>query len=146
MLQLNDCVTAALDALPAGSIRACTDVTGFGLVGHASEMAAASGVTMVLEAGAIPVIAGALDLVTEFLPCGGRANMRHFRALEVSDHVPAARHLIAIDPQTSGGLLMAVEPGLEAGLMELLAGLGSTVAAVGRVDPADSRGIRVRVV
>ena len=145
MLQLNDCILAVLDSQPKGSIRACTDITGFGLVGHATEMAAASGHTLVIETARVPLIPGALGLVTEFLPCGGRANLRHFRALEVTERVAAERHLICLDPQTSGGLLLAVNSTRLEPVLSVLEGLGSEAAVVGRVEPADGRGIRVRL-
>ena len=95
MKRLNDAPVCALAGLPAGAVRACTDVTGFGLAGHASEMAAASGVTLVIRTGALPVLPGAVELVMEFLPCGGRANRRHFGAIRVDDDVRAgtASHL-----------------------------------------------------
>jgi len=145
MLQLNDGLAAVAGHLPDGSIHACTDVTGFGLVGHASEMAEASGATLVIEAARLPAIPGALDLVTEFLPCGGRANQRHFRALEVGEQVPMARHLIAMDPQTSGGLLVAVAAEAADRLVELLAGRAVSATIVGFVAPRGEAGIRVRL-
>jgi selenide,water dikinase len=110
MTRLNDDVLALMDALPAGAIHACTDVTGFGLAGHATEMAAGSNVTIELRADGLPALAGALDLVAEFLPCGGRANARHFKGLAVADGVRSDRHMLCLDPQTSGGLLLAIDP------------------------------------
>jgi selenide,water dikinase len=146
MLELNDGIAAVVEALGDGAIHACTDVTGFGLVGHASEMAAASGVTLVVDADRLPVLPGALDLVSEFLPCGGRANMRHFRALEVADSVSTVQHLIALDPQTSGGLLLSVEPSRAGELLGLLSGRLARASAIGRVEPAGGQGARVRLV
>ena len=62
MRTLNRAAAEALQALPAGAVHACTDVTGFGLIGHASEMAAASGVTLAIEVGKVPLFTGVLEL------------------------------------------------------------------------------------
>ena len=146
MVTLNDVVLGLLTALPPGTIHACTDVTGFGLAGHATEMAEASGATAVIDAGALPVLPGALGLVAEFLPCGGRANSRHFTALEVRAGVQADRHMLCLDPQTSGGLLIAVDAGIADRLVEDLAGLGRTGWLIGEMTPPDAGGTRVRIV
>jgi selenide,water dikinase len=145
MTRLNDWVGEATRDFPAGAIRACTDVTGFGLIGHATEIAAASNVTMAIESAALPVLAGALDLVVEFLPCGGRANLRHYKSLEIGPSVDPERHLIALDPQTSGGLLLAVDVAQAEDLFRWLTERGVHAARIGRVEPADPAGIRVRL-
>ncbi|HUF46713.1 MAG TPA: selenide, water dikinase SelD [Vicinamibacterales bacterium] len=145
MTTLNAWVVDAVNEFPDGTIRACTDVTGFGLIGHATEMAAASDVTISFDSTSLPVLPGALELVTEFLPCGGRANLSHFRALEVGESVERARHLLALDPQTSGGLLVAVDVSRAAALLSWLGGRGVAAARVGTVGPADGHGIRVRL-
>ncbi len=145
MTRLNDATICALAGLAPGVISACTDVTGFGLAGHASEMAAASGVTLVIGASALPVLPLAEDLAQEFLPCGGRANRRHFTALGVDDDVPMTRHLLALDPQTSGGLLMAVSPDSATEVLRLLTSRGGGWA-IGRVAGRDDAGPLVRLV
>ena len=78
MKQLNEAAALLVRSLPPGLVSACTDVTGFGLAGHATEMARASGVRLQLRAADLPVLPGALELSREFLPCGGRANLRAF--------------------------------------------------------------------
>jgi selenide,water dikinase len=143
MTQLNDVVVALSSELP-GAIHACTDVTGFGLAGHATEMAAASGTTLVLDAEALPVLPGALDLAKEFLPCGGRANARHFQSIEVADGVAPERHLICLDPQTSGGLLLAVDPGAAGDVSARLDAAGRSAWRIGRVTAGNGRA-RVRL-
>ena len=65
-------------ALGPGVVSACTDVTGFGLVGHASAMASASGVTLMFRTDALPLLEGALELSAANLPGGGRTNETHF--------------------------------------------------------------------
>ena len=62
MRTLNRAAAEALQALPAGAVHACTDITGFGLIGHASEMARASGVTLAIDAGAVPLFDGVLAI------------------------------------------------------------------------------------
>ena len=65
MRTLNKAAAEALQALPAGAVHACTDITGFGLMGHASEMAAASGVTLELDARRVPVFDGVLGMARQ---------------------------------------------------------------------------------
>jgi selenide, water dikinase len=134
MVQLNDRAAAVAAALPAGMIHACTDVTGFGLVGHATEVAAASGVTLVIETERIPALPGALRLAVEFLPCGGRSNRRFFTSLEAGPGVALERHLLCLDPQTSGGLLMAVSEEAHGHFLGRLSDAGVDAATIGRVE------------
>src|SRR5690606_18517797 len=109
MTSLNRSAAEALAALPAGFVHACTDVTGFGLAGHASEMAGASGVTIRIDAAALPVLDGAEALAEANLPGGGRSNEAHFgQSIRVGETVSRVRRLLAFDPQTSGGLLIAI--------------------------------------
>jgi selenide,water dikinase len=145
MLQLNDRAAAVAAALPAGLISACTDVTGFGLVGHATEVAAASGVTMAIETDRLPVLPGALRLAAEYLPCGGRANLRFFQALAVGPQVAPERHLVCLDPQTSGGLLMSVAGDAADRVLSRLAEAGVDAAAIGAVESRDANGLLVRL-
>jgi selenide,water dikinase len=145
MLQLNDAAVTLAAALPARAVGACTDVTGFGLVGHSSEIASASDVTIDLDAAALPVLPGALELSVDYLPCGGRANKRHFQSLVVADGVAPQRHLVALDPQTSGGLLLTVLPEAVDRTLAHLASGGGRGWVIGRVESPDRGGIRVRL-
>jgi selenide,water dikinase len=143
MTTLNRGAAEAIAALEAGAVRACTDITGFGLAGHASEMAAASGVTLRIDAAALPVLEGAEALAAANVPGGGRTNETHFGvAVTAASGIGADRLLVAYDPQTSGGLLIAVQPAhleaLRAGL--LAAGAGAWV--IGRAEAA-AGGVRV---
>ena len=134
MLTLNREASEALQTLPEGAVHACTDVTGFGLVGHACEMAAASGVTLEIVGAAVPLIDGVLPLVAQNVPGGGRTNARYF-ASEVSFSPGIGPDLVAIlhDPQTSGGLLVAVdEAHAGAAALRLLAS-GAEGHLIGRV-------------
>jgi selenide,water dikinase len=102
----------ASEILVAHRVRAATDVTGFGLLGHGLEMARASGVRFVFEAGALPGLPGALELAAAGVETGGAAHNRRYVApsLGVRDGVVAELVTLAHDPQTSGGLLAAVPP------------------------------------
>ena len=117
MRTLNRAAAEALGALPAGAVHACTDITGFGLAGHASEMATASGVTLIIEAARIPVFSGVLDLVAGNTSGGLASNTEHFSHRIRVEHAgsgavdqPDALTVLAHDPQTSGGLLIAASP------------------------------------
>jgi selenide,water dikinase len=111
MVTLNRAAAAVLQAQPAGSVHACTDVTGFGLVGHAEELANASSVTVRLEAAAIPLLAGALDLARSNRSGGVATNEAFFKAgIRVDRPLDADVLTLLYDPQTSGGLLAAVDP------------------------------------
>ena len=102
----------ASEALVATGIRAATDVTGFGLLGHGLEMARASGTQFVFEAAALPALPGALALAAAGIETAGAAHNRRFVAgsLEVASGVTPDLVTLAHDPQTSGGLLAAVPP------------------------------------
>ena len=101
---------AASEVLVAHGIRAATDVTGFGLLGHGLEMARASGTCFVFEAAALPALPGALELAAAGVETGGAAHNRRFvlPALAVGADIPPELVTLAHDPQTSGGLLAAI--------------------------------------
>jgi selenide,water dikinase len=101
---------AASGALVATGIRAATDVTGFGLLGHGLEMARASGARLTFDADVLPALSGALALAADGVETGGAAHNRRFVAdsLELGASVTADIVIVAHDPQTSGGLLAAV--------------------------------------
>ncbi len=132
MVTLNRAASEALLGLPAGSVRACTDVTGFGLIGHAAEMAAASGVTLDIRALDVPVIEGVRDLAPGNIPGGGRTNAEHFSGdVEVANTVDPQLVTILHDPQTSGGLLVAVDPTSRGAAVEALTSAGVRVHVIG---------------
>ena len=132
MLTLNRAASEALQALPAGAIHACTDITGFGLIGHACEVAAASGVTLEIAARSVPLLEGALALAEDNVPGGGRTNAQHFgKDLQFGAELDLNLVKVLHDPQTSGGLLVAVDPA-HAGLAQsALAGAGGLAVRIG---------------
>jgi selenide, water dikinase len=92
------------------TVHACTDVTGFGLLGHAREMAMASEVTLSLSASAIRFLPGALEYSRAGAHSGGLNNNRDFvqSCVAMSEDIPAEVQALLYDPQTSGGLLVAL--------------------------------------
>lgn len=101
---------AARDAIARVGARACTDVTGFGLLGHLSHMARESGMTAHLRAADIPTLPGALELARAGVGPGGTARNRAYFGPNVtlSPGVEAALADVLYDPQTSGGLLVSL--------------------------------------
>jgi selenide,water dikinase len=146
MVRLNDAAARVLSGMPPGAVGACTDVTGFGLAGHGCEVAAASRVTLVIDTDALPVLPGALELVREFLPCGGRANKRHFKQLEGTEAVSLERYMLCLDPQTSGGLLFSVNRQNSTEVLGHLANEGVDARIVGHVEAPASTGTLVRLI
>jgi selenide,water dikinase len=116
---------------------AMTDVTGYGLLGHASEMATRSGARIILDAAAIPAFSnGVAGLIGQGVTTGGAARNRHGLAdrIEVAATVPEETLALAYDPQTSGGLLIALDPPRAAWLTARLRADGLFGAIVGRVE------------
>ena len=102
---------AARDAMVQFRVHACTDVTGFGLLGHALEMAQGSNVQLELDASALPIPPEALEFARMgILPEGMYRNRKYAEAFVSADDVPLEVQDALYDPQTSGGLLIAVDP------------------------------------
>lgn len=123
-------------------VSACTDVTGFGLLGHLAEMVCGSGTSVRLESAKVPVIAEALEFANMgFVPAGAYKN-RVFREkmTACAETVPRALQDVLVDPQTSGGLLISVSETQAAALAAALQAGGVVDASViGEVtaDPAE---------
>ena len=101
---------AAADAAVAAGVRAATDVTGFGLLGHLHKMARASGVTAIVDAAAVPYLAGARESAYDgFIPGGSRRNLDWVRPHLDAGSYDDVEQLLLADAQTSGGLLLAGE-------------------------------------
>jgi len=107
MIALNNTASATMRSFP---VHACSDVTGYGLLGHAFEMASGSGVTLVLEARTMPLLPGARRLAGQGHLTGGcRRNSDYLKDKIAIDRSVNGRLVdIALDPQTSGGLLIAL--------------------------------------
>jgi len=121
----------------AGSVHALTDVTGFGLIGHARELALASNVSLVFEAASIPVLEGALDCIhAGYIPGGLKANRDFAECLVGYDaSVPDDIRTLLFDPQTAGGLLISVSAGNARALTSALQNAGVPAVEIGEVLP-----------
>ncbi len=137
----------AAEVMASFEVHACTDVTGFGLLGHACEMIEDSDVGLILHSWKIPVFAGVSELCEMGLLPGGLHRNREFReaAVTLESGVPQAIADVLYDPQTSGGLLIAL-PGADASELVLrLHGAGiSDAAVIGEVATRHARRILVK--
>jgi selenide,water dikinase len=124
----------AADALRPFEPSAVTDVTGFGLFGHVHEMAERSGVRIVLEPAAFPALPGALTVARRGLRTGGDERNREFVAGAADlDGLPEELLVLGFDPQTAGGLLVALPPDKSAVFEASFAEAGLALARVGSV-------------
>lgn len=136
---------AAAEAAAKAGARAATDVTGFGLAGHALGMAKASGVDLRIDFKALPLLSGATEaLANGLIPAGAHANAMQYRE-DVRNSRPEAEDelLILCDPQTSGGLLVAIAPANLSSLLDALGEAGVPASAIGEAVPGAGR-IEVR--
>ena len=136
---------AAAEALAGFEVHALTDVTGFGLIGHARELALGSGVSLRLRAGQVPLLAGARECVQAgFIPGGLKANRDFAECLVAYEGaVPEDLKTLLFDPQTAGGLLISVAAKDAAGLAKALRDARVTAAEIGEVLPQGKPVIQV---
>ena len=156
MTQLNRAAAEALHQVEskraARCVHAVTDVTGFGLLGHAREMALgdpATGiapVTLEIECAAVPLLPGALQAVQEGMIPGGLKNNREFLGdcVAFADSVPEVNRVLLFDPQTSGGLLISIDPHAAGEAISALQRHGVAGKRVGRVVPKSAHLLYVR--
>jgi len=131
MLELN---LGAADVVRAFEPNAVTDVTGFGLLGHTYELASRSGVRVVLDAGALPALPGAVELASRGVRTGGDRRNREFVGAHVDSSGDEVEEALAFDPQTAGGLLVSI-PGDRAAVLEAtLRAAGLVGARIGHVE------------
>jgi selenide,water dikinase len=137
---------AAETMVRSGGVHACTDITGFGLLGHLCEVAGASGVSIALVAGAVPLIDGVLPLVSRHRSGGMTTNRAHFGArVSLAPSIEPDLQDLLFDPQTSGGLLISIAGASAGELKAGLAGAGVTVWEIGRVVPSNEAGSLISV-
>ena len=138
MLTLN---RAASEAVRQVGIHACTDITGFGLLGHASEVASKSGVRLRIQAAAVPLLPGAVESAAGgHLPGGMKRNRAHFGSetdggVSVHPNVAADLDALLYDPETSGGLLLTLPTERAADLRTVFASAGLPLWEIGEVVP-----------
>ncbi len=136
---------AASEAMVEAGAEAATDVTGYGLLGHLHFMLAASGVSAEIDAAAVPVLPGALELAERDLVAGGtRKNHAFLKAHVDWGEVPMAEQLILADAQTSGGLLIAAAGARARRLEAELARRGVSAWNIGRTEGGHPGGVSVR--
>ena len=129
------------------SVHALTDVTGFGLIGHAREMARAANVSFRIRASRVPLLPGALECVRAgYIPGGLKAN-REFAecVVDYQGEVPEEVKTLLFDPQTAGGLLIAVAENDAEPLLTALHNKGVGAVAIGEVLPASKPLLTVAV-
>ena len=129
MVALNDTASAAMRRFP---VHACSDVTGYGLLGHAFEMAIGSGVTLVLDARTLPLLPGARRLAEQGCLTGGCRRNRDYLKEKIAIDPSVRGGLVeaALDPQTSGGLLITLPESDASALLDSLHASGVGAAAI----------------
>lgn len=142
MATLNDAITEMNDA-DIAAVHAATDVTGFGLAGHAMQMARASGVTLNLRSSAWPRFVRAEEFLEKgFLTKAHRSNAQYTEAESDFGALGAIAKLLAFDPQTSGGLLLSVSAPSAGALLEKIRRRFPSAAIVGDVTAKSDRSLR----
>jgi selenide,water dikinase len=133
---------AAADAIRPFNPNAVTDVTGFGLLGHAHEMASRSNVRIELDASALPALPGAFELASDGTRTGGDRRNREYAGPHVESAAPAAAEALAFDPQTAGGMLVSLPADKATVLAASFAALDLELYRVGRV--VEGAGVSLR--
>jgi selenide,water dikinase len=130
---------AAARAALASGARAATDITGFGLLGHAWQMAVASNVGLVFDSENLPLLDGALEWASMGLvPAGAFANRSYLEnRVKFSDRVGLPLQDVMFDPQTSGGLLICLPPGGAEVFQKSLGEIEGCCVIIGRVRAAE---------
>src|SRR4029453_6442096 len=123
------------------AVHGCTDVTGFGLIGHSSEIATASGVAGVLDASSLPLFDGVLQIAEQNRSGGMNTNRAHFSPRLHANGVSPALLALCFDPQTSGGLLASVDGNRADAIVAALREAGSDASVIGRVVAATNAAV-----
>jgi selenide,water dikinase len=136
----------AAEAMRDFDVKGATDITGFALLGHAWEVACASKVTLEINPGAVPLLTGALELAAEgMLTSGDKTNREYIGAdVEIDEAVNKNLLKLLFDPQTAGGMLIAVNENKAEALLATLSKNYPKARQIGRVLPAGSHAIVVR--
>ena len=135
----------AAEAMREFGVKGATDVTGFALLGHAWEMARASKVTIEIEPGSVPLLDGALELATAGVITGADKTNREYVGddIEIDQSVSKEMRRLLYDPQTAGGMLIAISPKLAPDLLARLRENYPRADVIGRVTDLGSRSIVV---
>jgi selenide,water dikinase len=139
---------AAAEEMRTFGAHACTDVTGFGLLGHSLEMAQMSDVTISFDAGAVPLLPGVLELAKKgYLTGGGMSNREFVKdSMHVLGELSGELEMVLCDPQTSGGLLVSLPADRAGDYVAAVRGRGVAQAVlVGEVTAPDEHRLIIRV-
>ena len=144
MRQLNKYAAEAAKGL---DVHACTDITGFGLAGHLCEMAEGSGLTAVIVPENIPALPFSLDMARMgLIPAGAYRNRDHFGCHTALDTLALELSDLLFDPQTSGGLLFAIDPSQTDTLLRRLRDAGISGALLGEMTERDEDGMYLKAI
>lgn len=134
MVRLNK---KAAELAASAGLHSATDVTGYGLLGHAAELARNSGVALAFDLARVPLLPGALEYARQEIFPGGLVRNYDYLIgdsfVRMADGLEGARVRLLFDPQTSGGLLFALPPGAAAELLQHMAAAGEPCWEIGRV-------------
>jgi selenide,water dikinase len=135
----------AAEAMREFGVKGATDVTGFALLGHAWEMARASNVTIEIEPGKVPLLEGALNLAAAGVVTSADKTNREYvgEDIEIDESVSKEMRRLLYDPQTAGGMLIAISPELAPDLLARLRENYSRANVIGQVTDLGSRSIVV---
>jgi selenide, water dikinase len=135
----------AAEAMRDFGVKAATDVTGFALLGHAWEVACASKVTIEIDARAVPLLEGAMELAAAgMLTSGDKTNREYIGAdIEIAQSVDVNLVKLLFDPQTAGGMLIAIAEDKAAALLDTLRNNYPRAEIIGQVSPLGSHSIVV---
>ncbi len=143
MTTLNKHAVEAITGHGVLALHSMTDITGFGLIGHAREMALASDVSLRISAGSVPLLDGARECVRAGFMPGGLNNNRDFAecVVEYQNGVPEELRALLFDPQTAGGLLISTAD--PEAVEQALRAAGVSAARIGQVLPNEKSRIRI---
>jgi selenide,water dikinase len=136
----------AAEAMREFGVKGATDVTGFALVGHAWEMACASNVTIEIDSSSVPTLEGALELTAQgMLTSGDKTNREYVgEDVEIAESVNKEMRHLLFDPQTAGGMFIAISQEHAGRLLNRLRENYPHAAVIGRVVDRKSKSIGVR--
>jgi selenide, water dikinase len=125
----------AAEIIFSQDVRSCTDITGFGFIGHAVQMVQETAVGMVIDVEQVPLLPGAVEHAgAGRIPGGLKKNRSHYREhVDIGQGVNPVKESLLYDPQTSGGLFFAIDPGQSQAVVRRLVDTGHDAAIVGEV-------------
>lgn len=138
MTELN---RAAAEVMISLGVKVATDITGFGLIGHLSELVANQNITAIIEVDRLPVFPGVIDLLRQGIISGAAERNREYAAsfLIMDKDIPEEFLYLACDPQTSGGLLMAVAPEKVNSFLAALEARGGKGFIIGQIESGNGK-------